>query len=49
MPRKLWGEFVEEDNSEQLENSKMIPLGAKRIKLTEMQNQQPMEASKKYV
>lgn len=48
MPRQLWGEFVEEDKVIKDEDNKMIPLGAKRIKLTEMQNQPPMEANKKY-
>lgn len=47
MPRQLWGEFVEDDKSQLNEESKMIPLGAKRIKLSEVQNQQPMEVNKK--
>lgn len=46
MPRQLWGEFVE-DKSQQDENNKMIPLGAKRLKLTEMQSQLPTEVNKK--
>ncbi|KAI8125561.1 hypothetical protein FF38_02323 [Lucilia cuprina] len=46
MPRQLWGEFIEEDKSLKDDDNKMIPLGAKRIKLTEMQHQQPTEAIK---
>ncbi|KAM7349390.1 spt7 isoform 2-T3 [Cochliomyia hominivorax] len=45
MPRQLWGEFVD-DKSQQDEESKMIPLGAKRIKLNEVQSQLPVEVNK---
>lgn len=48
MPRNLWGEFNEDDKTLQNDDdNKMIPLGAKRIKLTEMQNHLPMEINKR--
>lgn len=47
MPRQLWGEFVEEEKVSQNEESKTIPLGAKRMKLTEIQSQQPAEVNKR--
>lgn len=46
MPRELWGEFIDDENISN-EERKIIPLGAKRIKLTEIQTRKPQEEQKK--
>ncbi|XP_075155752.1 spt7 [Haematobia irritans] len=46
MPRSLWGEFTEDEKPQQNDVSKMVPVSAKRLKLSEVQNQMPVEVSK---
>lgn len=46
MPRNLWGEEMQKQAPPN-ELNKMVPVSAKRMKLSEVQNQLPIEINKK--